>query len=246
MAVTEERLTSRAKAETSEGRVLTITGPVIEVEFPPDALPEIGFALTVERTVGRQDRHDHRRGSASTSATTRVKRHLHEADGRSRPRRQGHEHRRARSRSRSAPRRSATSTTCSASRSTAPSSPTTSSAGRSTVRRRPFEELEPKTEMFETGIKVIDLLEPYVQGGKIGMFGGAGVGKTVVIQEMIYRVAEQHGGVSVFAGVGERTREGTDLLPRDEGVRRPREDRSRLRTDGRAAGRASPCRSVAR
>src|SRR5213082_3860301 len=65
--------------------------------------------------------------------------------------------------------------------------------------------------MFETGIKVIDLLEPYVQGGKIGMFGGAGVGKTVIIQEMIYRVAEQHGGLSVFAGVGERTREGNDL-----------------------------------
>ena len=65
--------------------------------------------------------------------------------------------------------------------------------------------------MFETGIKVIDLLEPYVQGGKIGLFGGAGVGKTVLIQEMINRVATQHGGVSVFAGVGERTREGTDL-----------------------------------
>ena len=79
-------------------------------------------------------------------------------------------------------------------------------------RRAPkFEDLEPKTEMFETGIKVIDLLEPYVQGGKIGMFGGAGVGKTVLIQEMIHRVAEQHGGVSVFAGVGERTREGNDL-----------------------------------
>jgi F-type H+-transporting ATPase subunit beta len=65
--------------------------------------------------------------------------------------------------------------------------------------------------MFETGIKVIDLLEPYVQGGKVGLFGGAGVGKTVLIQEMINRVATQHGGVSVFAGVGERTREGTDL-----------------------------------
>ena len=65
--------------------------------------------------------------------------------------------------------------------------------------------------MFETGIKVIDLLEPYVQGGKIGLFGGAGVGKTVIIQEMIHRVAQQHGGVSVFAGVGERTREGTDM-----------------------------------
>jgi F-type H+-transporting ATPase subunit beta len=75
----------------------------------------------------------------------------------------------------------------------------------------PFDELEPKAQMFETGIKVIDLLEPYVQGGKIGLFGGAGVGKTILIQEMINRVAQQHGGVSVFAGVGERTREGTDL-----------------------------------
>ncbi len=74
-----------------------------------------------------------------------------------------------------------------------------------------FDSLEPKKEVFETGIKVVDLLTPYLQGGKIGLFGGAGVGKTVLIQEMIRRVAEQHGGVSVFAGVGERTREGTDL-----------------------------------
>jgi F-type H+-transporting ATPase subunit beta len=74
-----------------------------------------------------------------------------------------------------------------------------------------FDVLEPKSQMFETGIKVIDLLEPYVQGGKVGLFGGAGVGKTVLIQEMIRRVADQHGGVSVFAGVGERTREGNDL-----------------------------------
>ncbi len=74
-----------------------------------------------------------------------------------------------------------------------------------------FANLEPRAQMFETGIKVIDLLEPYVQGGKIGLFGGAGVGKTVLIMEMINRVAQHHGGVSVFAGVGERTREGTDL-----------------------------------
>ena len=74
-----------------------------------------------------------------------------------------------------------------------------------------FDTLEPKATMFESGIKVIDLLEPYVEGGKIGLFGGAGVGKTVLITEMINRVASQHGGVSVFAGVGERTREGTDL-----------------------------------
>jgi F-type H+-transporting ATPase subunit beta len=75
-----------------------------------------------------------------------------------------------------------------------------------------FEEVGAQREMFETGIKVIDLLGPYVQGGKIGMFGGAGVGKTVIIQEMIHRVATEHGGVSVFAGVGERTREGNDLF----------------------------------
>ncbi|MBT0772077.1 F0F1 ATP synthase subunit beta [Kineosporia sp. J2-2] len=75
-----------------------------------------------------------------------------------------------------------------------------------------FDQLESKTEMFQTGIKVIDLLTPYVQGGKIGLFGGAGVGKTVLIQEMIARVARDHGGVSVFAGVGERTREGNDLI----------------------------------
>ncbi len=84
----------------------------------------------------------------------------------------------------------------------------------------PFDELEPRATMFETGIKVVDLLAPYVQGGKIGLFGGAGVGKTVLIMEMIRRVAEHHNGVSVFAGVGERTREGTDLLleMRESGV----------------------------
>ncbi len=75
-----------------------------------------------------------------------------------------------------------------------------------------FAALEPSKRLFETGIKVIDLLTPYVAGGKIGLFGGAGVGKTVLITEMIRRVAQNHGGVSVFAGVGERTREGTDLM----------------------------------
>ena len=79
-------------------------------------------------------------------------------------------------------------------------------------RQRPdFVDLEPKTEIFETGIKVIDLIAPFVKGGKIGLFGGAGVGKTVVIQELINNVAKGHGGRSVFCGVGERTREGNDL-----------------------------------
>ncbi|HEX7785374.1 MAG TPA: F0F1 ATP synthase subunit beta, partial [Methylomirabilota bacterium] len=75
----------------------------------------------------------------------------------------------------------------------------------------PFEQQSTKVEMFETGIKVVDLLEPYTRGGKTGLFGGAGVGKTVLIQELINNIAKQHGGISVFAGVGERTREGNDL-----------------------------------
>src|SRR2546427_9139204 len=74
-----------------------------------------------------------------------------------------------------------------------------------------FVDLEPKPEVFETGIKVIDLIAPFVKGGKIGLFGGAGVGKTVIIQELIHNVAMGHGGRSVFCGVGERTREGNDL-----------------------------------
>ncbi|HSK28179.1 MAG TPA: F0F1 ATP synthase subunit beta, partial [Jiangellales bacterium] len=82
------------------------------------------------------------------------------------------------------------------------------------IHRRPpaFDQLEGSTQMLPTGIKVIDLLTPYIQGGKIGLFGGAGVGKTVLIQEMIRRVAQNFGGTSVFAGVGERTREGNDLF----------------------------------
>ena len=87
----------------------------------------------------------------------------------------------------------------------------TGERGRSTRDPPEFSELSPKVEIFETGIKVIDLIAPYVRGGKIGLFGGAGVGKTVTITELINNVAQQHGGVSVFTGVGERTREGTDL-----------------------------------
>ncbi|MGC7367843.1 F0F1 ATP synthase subunit beta, partial [Mycobacteroides abscessus subsp. abscessus] len=81
------------------------------------------------------------------------------------------------------------------------------------IHRKPpaFSDLEPRTEMLETGLKVVDLLTPYVRGGKIALFGGAGVGKTVLIQEMINRIARNFGGTSVFAGVGERTREGNDL-----------------------------------
>ena len=208
MAITEERL-SEGRGQTSEGRVLTITGPVIEVEFPPDALPELRYALTVERTVGGE----------TDTITAEVSQHVGDStvkavcmkatDGLVR----------------------GTKVINTGAPITVPVGPATlghvynvlgepvdgsevpEDVERWPIHREPpkFEDLEPKTEMFETGIKVIDLLEPYVQGGKVGMFGGAGVGKTVVIQEMIYRVAEQHGGVSVFAGVGERTREGNDL-----------------------------------
>ena len=83
-----------------------------------------------------------------------------------------------------------------------------------------FDQLSPTTEIFETGLKVVDLIAPYVRGGKVGLFGGAGVGKTVLIQELIHNVAMEHGGVSVFCGVGERTREGNDmwLEMKDAGV----------------------------
>ncbi len=102
--------------------------------------------------------------------------------------------------------------------------------------------------MFETGIKVIDLLEPYLRGGKIGLFGGAGVGKTVIIMELINNIAMKHGGVSVFAGVGERTREGNDLWLEMQESRRHRsarlqeiQVRADLRPDDRAA-RSPPAR----
>jgi len=209
MAVTEERL-APGEERRADGRIVKITGPVIDVEFPPHALPEINFALTVERTIA----------GVTDVITAEVSGHVGESvvravcmkntDGLVR----------------GAP---VVNTGASITVPVGPATlghvfnvlgePVDQSELPSDVQRWPihrkspdFDDLEPKTEMFETGIKVIDLLAPYVQGGKIGMFGGAGVGKTVIIQEMIYRVAEQHGGVSVFAGVGERTREGTDLL----------------------------------
>jgi F-type H+/Na+-transporting ATPase subunit beta len=115
-------------------------------------------------------------------------------------------------------------------------------------------QLNPNTEILPTGIKVIDLLCPFVRGGKIGLFGGAGVGKTVIIQEMIARVAREFGGYSVFCGVGERTREGNDLwremqeaeytdAERQDGARH-RQGRDGVRPDERAAGRASARRAL--
>jgi F-type H+-transporting ATPase subunit beta len=195
----------------ANGRVVRVIGPVVDVEFPPGQLPEIYTALTTDITVDGQ----------TSTITCEVAQHIGESLVRAIALRQTDGLVRG------------TPVINTGSPITVPvgpgvlghvynvlGQPLDVPADQIEVDERwpihrdppPFEELEPKTQMFETGIKVIDLLEPYVQGGKIGMFGGAGVGKTVIIQEMIYRVGEQHGGVSVFAGVGERTREGNDLL----------------------------------
>ena len=99
-----------------------------------------------------------------------------------------------------------------------------------------YDEISTSTKILETGIKVIDLICPFAKGGKIGLFGGAGVGKTVLIMELINNVAKEHGGLSVFTGVGERTREGNDLYNEMKGVGRSFKNGACLRTDERAAG----------
>jgi F-type H+-transporting ATPase subunit beta len=198
--------------KTATGRIARVNGPVVDIEFPHDSIPGIYNALTTEIAFGDQ----------KSTITLEVAQHLGDdlvraismnpTDGLVRG---GQVH-----------------------DSGAPISVPVGDVTKGKVfnvigevlngepgekleikerwpiHRTPpaFDQLESKTQMFETGIKVIDLLTPYVQGGKIGLFGGAGVGKTVLIQEMIYRVAENHDGVSVFAGVGERTREGNDLI----------------------------------
>ena len=194
----------------SAGRIVRVAGPVVDVEFAPNGLPEILHALEVDLTVGGRtstivcETAQHLGGNkvraiamASTDGLTR-----------------GAEVRNT-------------------------GAPISVPVGDKTlghifnvwgdcldepgadvgderwpIHRDPpaFEDVAPQKKVFETGIKVIDLITPYLEGGKIGLFGGAGVGKTVLIQEMINRVATQHGGVSVFAGVGERTREGNDLF----------------------------------
>ena len=193
------------------GRVVKVAGPVVDVAFPQDNLPELNFALEVDITIG----------DSKNTITLEVAQHIGEnkvravsmqaTDGLKR----GTEVRNT-------------------------NAPISVPVGQETlghifnvagetldvpiesinvkerwpIHRTPpaYEDVTSQSEMFETGIKVVDLLAPYVEGGKIGLFGGAGVGKTVLIQEMINRVATQHGGVSVFAGVGERTREGNDLF----------------------------------
>ncbi|MFD9318974.1 F0F1 ATP synthase subunit beta [Streptomyces sp. NPDC057456] len=205
-------MTTTVETAVATGRVARVIGPVVDVEFPVDAMPEIYNALHVEVADPAKD------GELKT-LTLEVAQHLGDGlvrtismqptDGLVRQ----------------------AAVTDTGTGITVPvgdftkgkvfntlgevlNTDETYDGERWTIHRKAprFDELESKTEMFETGVKVIDLLTPYVKGGKIGLFGGAGVGKTVLIQEMIYRVANNHDGVSVFAGVGERTREGNDLI----------------------------------
>src|SRR4051812_18207933 len=210
-AVSTRKKSKKDEAPPAGGRVVRVIGPVVDVEFGRNNIPELNQALTTEIELGE----------LSKTLTLEVAQHigddmvraiaLQPTDGLVR----------------------GAEVTDTGGPITVPVGPVTLGHVFNTlgdpldvkvseleIKERwpihrappPYAELEAKTEPFWTGIKVIDLLTPYVVGGKIGLFGGAGVGKTVLIQEMIYRVAENFGGVSVFAGVGERTREGNDLI----------------------------------
>lgn len=217
MTATTTDAAARRGGRGATGRVARVIGPVVDIEFPADALPEMYNALQVDIDLSAQGE-----GESTFTMTLEVAQHLGDSmiraialkptDGLV---------------------RGAPVTDTGAPISVPVGDVTKGHVFNVTgevlnlkegerlevierwpIHRKPpaFDQLESKTTMFETGIKVIDLLTPYVQGGKIGLFGGAGVGKTVLIQEMIYRVANNHNGVSVFAGVGERTREGNDLI----------------------------------
>src|SRR6187549_1502475 len=209
-AIATERVGTGPATERNIGRVVQVIGPVLDIEFEPEHLPEIYNALTVEDDSG----------GFPVRLTAEVQQHIGQNQVR-------------------AVAMSTTDGVTRGMKATDTGSPITAPVGEAAlgrilnvlgepvdggpplpkdVERWPihretpkFTDLEPKTEVFETGIKVIDLIAPFVKGGKIGLFGGAGVGKTVVIQELINNVAKGHGGKSVFCGVGERTREGNDL-----------------------------------
>ena len=199
------------------GRIEEIQGVVIEAVFP-DELPEINSAIIIEREVDPEEDEGISAGTgtsssarcSSTSATTACARSPWTPPTASRAAWRSSTPA-ARSPCRSATSRSGASSTCSARRSTRAT--TIEVKERWPIHRSAptVEDLTPTTEMFETGIKVVDLLAPYAQGGKVGLFGGAGVGKTVLIQELINNLAQEHGGLSAFCGVGERSREGNDL-----------------------------------
>jgi F-type H+-transporting ATPase subunit beta len=209
-AIATERVGSPATTEKNFGRVVQVIGPVLDVEFEPEHLPEIYNALVIEDSSG----------PVPVRLTAEVQQHIGQNQVR-------------------AVAMSTTDGVTRGMQVLDTNGPITAPVGEAALgrilnvlgepvdggpplpkdterwpihRETPkFTDLEPKTEIFETGIKVIDLIAPFVKGGKIGLFGGAGVGKTVVIQELINNVAKGHGGRSVFCGVGERTREGNDL-----------------------------------
>ncbi|HET9726910.1 MAG TPA: F0F1 ATP synthase subunit beta, partial [Gemmatimonadales bacterium] len=209
-AIATEKAGSPAKTEKNVGRVVQVIGPVLDVEFEPEHLPEIYNAITLEDSSA----------AIPVRLTAEVQQHIGQNQVR-------------------AVAMSTTDGVTRGMKVVDTGSPITAPVGDAPLgrilnvlgepvdggpalpantprwpihRETPkFTDLEPKTEIFETGIKVIDLIAPFVKGGKIGLFGGAGVGKTVVIQELINNVAKGHGGKSVFCGVGERTREGNDL-----------------------------------
>jgi F-type H+-transporting ATPase subunit beta len=208
----ENKNSSENISKNNIGRIVSIRGPVLDVEFPPGNLPFIFNALIIKRPDSQmsgfkedvvaevqQSIGKNQVRAVAMSATTGLKRGMEVIDS---------------------------------------GGPIEVPVGKETLgrifnvlgeaidmkgdvnakkklpihRQAPgIDEIEPRTELFETGVKVIDLLCPFVRGGKIGMFGGAGVGKTVIIMELIHNIAIEHGGFSVFAGVGERTREGNDL-----------------------------------
>ena len=209
---TKEATRKPATGPKHTGKVIQVIGPVLDVEFEPEHLPELYNALVVEQSGGT--------GVPPLKLVAEVQQHI----GRNQVR---------------AVAMSSTDGVVRGMEVVDSGGPITVPVGKAALgrilnvlgdpvdegaaipasaerwpihRETPkFVDLEPKTEVFETGIKVIDLIAPFVKGGKIGLFGGAGVGKTVVIQELINNVAKGHGGKSVFCGVGERTREGNDL-----------------------------------
>ena len=194
------------------GKVIQVSGPAVDVQFEEATMPPIYQALrvvsdgfTVPTPINvilevQQHLGEGRVRTVAMEATDGMVRGMK----RHRPRRPNHACPWAR-------RRWAACSTSSASRSTS-SAPSAKRRACPSIAPRPlFDEQSTSEEMFETGIKVIDLIQPFLKGGKIGLFGGAGVGKTVVIMELINNVAKNHGGFSVFGGVGERTREGNDL-----------------------------------
>ncbi len=192
------------------GRIVKVAGPVVDVEFPAEALPEINTALEVDIEIGDEERTVLCEVAAQLGDSQVRAIAMAPTDGIVR----GAEVRNTGGPI-SVPVGDQTLGHLFNVQGQSLDAPELEFTGEWWPIHRdppPFEEVEPQTKVFETGIKVLDLISPYLEGGTIGLFGGAGVGKTVLIQEMINRVAIQHGGVSVFAGVGERTREGNDLF----------------------------------